>query len=455
MLNALEPEVRALCDLVRGWPGHRQAFVVPALIKYLHQPGLAECFARISGEVLLGNSREDRDADNDEDAIPEGVIRAVRDLRRAAKARCGIDPPRPYLAVLMMDGDEMGKWLSGEKNLPLRAYLSSEATADLKEAGMDPLLRTDGPPWPMTPALHAALSEACAVFSQRTAPRTIERDGLPAFLVYAGGDDVLALTPVGCHDAAQPMELATEAAARLRLRFSGHVRRDTGRGDVPDASCDAGYVLHPHDGLGMTFGRRGTASAGLAVFHHRWPLGRALEEARRAQERAKDELGRDALAISLLRRSGQVTHTGLKFDLGFNGSAVVAFQHLCHAFAFGRLSPRFVAEIRQRLANFHGGLDGDALMSLARPLIREAATGHFGRTDRRGGGGGDSGGEAELADILAALDRLAGAVPKLTTDDSAPRRVSQGQGVAPDLKRLIGWLDLIEAAAFLGRGEEP
>jgi CRISPR-associated protein Cmr2 len=453
-LDDLALEVLTLCDAVQEWPGHSKAFVVQALIQYVQRGGLAERFARVAGEVLLGNPREDREEEQEEEVAPERVMRAVRGLRQAARLRCDIDPPRPYLAVLVMDGDEMGKWLSGEKNRPLRDYLSTPAAADLEACGMEPFLRDGGPIWPMTPALHAALSEACAVFSQRTAARTIERDGLPAFLVYAGGDDVLALTPIGCHDAGTPIELATEAARRLRLRFSGHVRRDRGRGDVPDATCEAGYVLDPHDGLGMAFGKHATASAGLAVFHHKWPLGRALEEARRAEERAKDELGRDALAISILRRSGQVTQTGLKFGLGSQGSAVVALQHLCHAFAFGRLSPRFVTEIRRRLADFHGGLEEDALVSLARPLVREAATGHFGRTNRRGDGGVSQDDETALADILAALDRLADASKPAANESAASRKVEAGKNPS-DLKHLIGWCDLVEAAAFLGRGEEP
>jgi hypothetical protein len=306
----------------------------------------------------------------------------------------------------------------------------------------------------MTPALHAALSEACAVFSQRTAARTIERDGLPAFLVYAGGDDVLALTPIGCHDPRKTIELATEAAQRLRLRFSGHVRRDRDRGDVPDAASEAGYVLDPHDGLGMAFGKRATASAGLAVFHHKWPLGRALEEARRAEKLAKNELGRDALAISILRRSGQVTHTGLKFGLEPQRGAVAALQHLCHAFAFGRLSPRFVSEIRRRLADFHGGLEEGALVNLARPLVHEAATGHFGRTNRRGGEPPTGNDETELADILLTLNVLS-AASKRAADGSATNSKGEAGRNPQDLKQLNGWCDLIEAAAFLGRGEEP
>lgn len=457
-LEGLEPEVRALCDAI----GHGRfggAFVVPALVPYIDRGGLHGRFARVSGEALLANPREDREDDEQEEP-PREIIQAARKLRRAAKEREKIEPPRPYLAILMMDGDDMGKWLSGLKNLPLRQYLTAAAVAELEEAetGQElirALLKDDAPRWPMTPALHAALSEACAVFSQRTALRTLHNDGLPAFLAYAGGDDVLALTPIGCHDPADPIEIATECALRLRLRFSGYVSRDRERGDIADPSNEAGYVLDPREGLGMAFGKHATASAGLAVFHHRWPLGRALEEARRAEERAKDELGRDALGISILRRSGQVTYTGVRFDIGAQGSAVRAFQSICHAFAFGDLSPRFVAEIRHRLAQHHGGLHGDELMDLAFPLVQEAAEGHYGRKERSPGQGPEGDGKEGLVELLKAIEQLARAVPLRSPTDKACYQEPAAGSVPPDLGRLERWLDLIEAAAFLGRGEEP
>ncbi len=133
---------------------------------------------------------------------------------------------------------------------------------------------------------------------------------------------------------------------------------------------------------------------------------------------------------------------------------MIALQRLCHAFAFRHLSFRFVSEIRRRLADFHGGLEEGALVNLARPLVHEAATGHFGRTNRRCDGdvGGDD--EAEFADILAALDGLCAATKPATHEAPVNPKSEAGKN-PPDLQHLIGWCDLIEAAAFLGRGEEP
>jgi len=440
-LEALTPEVRALCEAVEKDGRFSGAFVVPALLPLGGRTDLHRRFLRVQGEALLANPREDREADDDEP--PVEVMQAARQLRRTAQQRCGIQPPRPYLAVFLLDGDEMGKWLSGEKNLPLRSYLSGSAIAALEEAGLAQYLAEDAPAWPMTPALHASVSEACAVFSQTTAPRTLHDDGLPAFLIYSGGDDVMALTPIGCPDSASTVELATEAVLRLRLRFAGRVRRRDGDSDAADASSDAGYVLDRREGLAIAFGNRATASAGLAVFHHRWPLGRALDEARRAEEHAKDNLGRDALGIRILRRSGQITRTGLRFHLEEEVGGVRALQTLCQTFASGGLSPRFVAEIRQRLAQFRGGLPGEALLAVTRPLVHEALSGHVGDSSL-----------PSIAQIAKALDRLAEAArpPASKRDGEA---MSADSKTPRDLTHLNGWLDLIEVAAFLGRGDEP
>lgn len=427
-LDPLGPEVARLCEAVDHSEAWGRAHVVSALRHYKARGGLAARFASVEGELLLAHPREDRGPAEDEDITP-GILGAAAALRQAARARCGITPARPYLAALVMDGDQMGRWLSGERQLPLAEYLSERARGHLQAAGAGEQLRMK---WPMTPALHAAFSESCAVFSQHTAPRTLHEDGLPAFLVYAGGDDVLALTPIGCHDPDAPVEVATEVILRLRLRFSGHVRRERG-GDIVDPASEAGWVLDPSEGLALAFGHRLTASAGLAIFHNRWPLGRALEEARRAEHFAKDDLGRDALAISILRRSGQITRTGLRF--GDSRTAMRSLQRVAHEFAFGGLSPRFLGEVRQRLEGLHGGLEGERLIELASPLVMQAAADHF------------EGSNEALARLQSALSELAGAaVEKRDTVVSVARR---------DRRQLERWLDLVEVAVFLGRGEEP
>jgi CRISPR-associated protein Cmr2 len=435
--GALGSSVRELGAAVSDHDAWRDAYVVPSLRRHKSEGGLVEVLARIPGDALLRNPRDDRTADDEVEASSEVMGRieaAAGSLRRRAGA-LNLPLPRPYVAVLVLDGDHMGRWLSGERGLALRDHLTASATEWLHAHGAAGYLENR---WPMTPALHATFSEACAVFSQRSAPRTMEDEGLLAYLVYAGGDDVLAFTPVGC-DPASHLEFATETALRLRLRFSGHVQRGH-RGDTADERNPAGFVADPREGLGLAFGNRATASAGLAVFHHRWPLGRALAEARRALEFAKHDLGRDALAISILRRSGQVTRTGLKFMSSEGESPVRVLQRLAMAFAFGSLSPRFVSEVTRRLSPLRGHLPAGVLRELVLPLAREALAGHM----------GDANGPAPAAfpslpaDIDALFDAAAG-----------PFGVDTAAGSPRDREQLDRWLQLIDAAAFLGRGGDP
>jgi hypothetical protein len=185
-------------------------------------------------------------------------------------------------------------------------------------------------------------------------------------------------------------------------------------------------------------GCRATASAGVAVFHHKWPLSRALAEARAAEERAKETLGRNALAISILRRSGQITRTGLKFLIKEGGewkSPIPALQSLCHAFAFDRLSPRFLSEIVRRLQPLDGGLPEGQLMELATPLVEQALGDHV----------------ADKKHTLALRDALR--VLLVASQATATGKNETGtRPLPPDRAHLDRWLGLIDAAAFLGRG---
>jgi CRISPR-associated protein Cmr2 len=472
--SPLVEAVRALCDEAERDGRFAQAFVVPALVRNKSASGLAGRFARVEGEVLLTHPREDRDPD--ERPVPPALIRAAAHLRKVARKvarQDGIAPPRPYLAVLVLDGDEMGKWLSGEKALPLRRYLArgvaTELEAELAPRGLATLLDT---PWPMTPALHAAFSEACGVFSQRTARRTVEAEDALGVLVYAGGDDVLALLPAG-FDRDLGLEPATETARRLRFRFSGHVRRADG-GDTVAPEQRAGFVLDRH-GLGLALGARATASAGIAVFHQRWPLGRALEAARRAEEFAKEALGRDALGLTLLRRSGQTTVTGL----GFREREGPLPELL-------ELALPIACEAAARHAEPEWAEAKECFLALARATARRDLTragGESGASESRREADGPAGSEldgatgdpvASFAKLVAAFSETGPLSPRLVSElglrlgplaaEAArhPTRRAAGEGAASredDATRaaalhLDRWLDLIEAAAFLGRGGE-
>ena len=103
-----------------------------------------------------------------------------------------------YVAVLAMDGDEMGKWVSGDKAPLFLDQLSEPARKVLEpilvEHGCADLRRQ------LSPSYHLQFSEALANFATWLARPIVEAFG--GQLVYAGGDDVLAMLPadqaIGC-----------------------------------------------------------------------------------------------------------------------------------------------------------------------------------------------------------------------------------------------------------------
>jgi len=116
---------------------------------------------------------------------------------------------------------------------------------------------------------HRRLSQALSEFAARVPDVIVAYNGSP---VYAGGDDVLAFLPL--HTV---LACARKLADDFRKALQGFRDAD---------------------------GRSPTLSVGVAVSHHLEPLSDALELARNAEKIAKSEPGKDALAITISKRSG-------------------------------------------------------------------------------------------------------------------------------------------------------
>jgi CRISPR-associated protein Cmr2 len=232
-----------------------------------------------SGQWLYWSTRNQ---DKDEVPCPQEVF----DQIEQARAPMALKRPPAYYAILVMDGDDMGKWLSGQKLPPVRKIMHPK----LRQEYFDLLPRQDlvqealKARRPVGPALHAAISEALANFALYVVPDVIQdHDGT---LIYAGGDDVVALLPT---------EKALACARKLRRAFSGEQ-------DV-NGGADRGYYrVGVRDRLMM--GPSASLSAGLAVVHYKEDLRFAVGQARQAEKRAKDG-GKNALAITVCRRSGE------------------------------------------------------------------------------------------------------------------------------------------------------
>ena len=171
-----------------------------------------------------------------------------------------------------------------------------------------------------SPARHIAISRALNNFSLHAARWVIE-DLFLGKLIYSGGDDVLAMVSV---DDILPAMFA------LRCVYSGTLPSHDRESAMEifaaigkDLSwIDKGHILlggKKHGRLLRMMGAKATASAGAVIAHHTTPLQGVLRELRAAEQRAKNDGGRNAFSIALMKRAGGTTH--LTASWGFGGTA--------------------------------------------------------------------------------------------------------------------------------------
>jgi CRISPR-associated protein Cmr2 len=190
----------------------------------------------------------------------------IRSIPAIASRRDGDDDAiesgkgEKYVAAIAFDGDAIGRWVNGDF-LPVGADLATH---------------------------HADFSARLSQFALKRVRPIVEQvahgaDGRVPLgqLIYAGGDDVVALVPA---------DAALEVAGRLRQAFCEAMRDTPSSGGKPDAS------------------------AGIAIAHIRSPLQDLIREAQRAEKRAKSIVGRPAFSVTLMKRSGEITHWGSRWE---------------------------------------------------------------------------------------------------------------------------------------------
>lgn len=298
-----------------------------------------QTFARIDGQCLFPESF-------DEEALKEEgnvnlekrkeALQALHNLIEVAK-KAGINPPQKYYAILLLDGDNMGKWLSGE-NAPLfkealHSKIINEITNSDKEVWKE-LVDKNPKNYrrPQAPSQHIAISRALNNYALKIVRALVEEKYLGK-LIYAGGDDVLALVTL---DDALPL------ARDLRAAFSGNFAKEAWEADWAN---DSGFVQTPNGELLSTLGVKASASVGIAVAHHTHPLQQVLAAARQAEKFAKEKLGRDALGIQILKRSGEELEIGAKWRYD-DVDTVEALSEFINGIQQSLLSPKFVVDFQ-------------------------------------------------------------------------------------------------------------
>ncbi len=206
----------------------------------------------------------------------------------------GAQRPSPYYAVLLADGDHMGRAISSARTF----------------------------------ARHRSISLALAEFAEHARTIVADHDGS---LVYAGGDDVLALVP---------LHTALACADALRRDFAERLAAFDGGGAAP------------------------TLSVGIGISHHIETMGEALAVARRAERLAKQQLpAKNALAVILDKRGG--TPVGVAGPWDRDGDSLPARLHALVAMLRADALPDGVAH---ELAQLGATLEG------ADPRLIEAQT---------------------------------------------------------------------------------
>ncbi len=309
---------------------------------------------------------------------------------RIVEAKAYLGPPPIYYAVLQFDGDHLGSWLRGGHGPTLRQIYHPKMVKYFDGQGAGEALDSRRP---LGPARHAALSDALLRFATVVVPSVVENFG--GRLVYAGGDDVLALLPV---------PRALEAASEIRRLYGEDF-----------SAC------------GPLMGELASGSAGLVFAHVRSPLRGALDAVREQEKRAKRE-GRDRLAIQVRRRSGEHAEVTLRWTVSSGKEECCPprlMSDMAQVFRAG-LSVRWVKALRLRGRGF--GAEGPPLGALRAEMHRL-----LGRAE----GGADAKGRARQA-----ADALFGAF-------AAEHDGAQASGVDADALARI-----LETAAFVARGRD-
>jgi CRISPR-associated protein Cmr2 len=254
-----------------------------------------------------------------EDTEP-GADRRLREFEARLSHALGTRP-ETYYALIQMDGDRMGGWLAGnEPGYKLRfrdtwhtKVQAGAAAMQHRMPGLNPYLDALRP---SSPGRHMAISQALNDFSTHLARHIVE-DCCKGKLLYAGGDDVLALVAVDdLFDCMQLLRLAYSGIAPDgALGLDDHIAGfDTGMAPAKHPSGRArlllgkgfGYLRGRDGGVGrlmMLMGHKATASMGAVVAHHSAPLAMVLRELKASESRAKNA-GRDAFCLRVLKRGG-------------------------------------------------------------------------------------------------------------------------------------------------------
>jgi len=220
-----------------------------------------------------------------------------------------------YYALLLMDGDNMGKLIMGETiaatwgsvlHPEIKKRMQSKDFEKKYHDNWDQLYNKQRL---ITPAIHSAISEALGDFALYGVPRIIERHG--GRLIYAGGDDVCAIMPI------DTVLSAAREISDYYTRYYSVINVDE-KGKLKEEIIGENSTIHLSPGKlshGMGRGEKISISAGIIIAHYKEPLFSVIRDSHKLLDSyAKEKAGRNAFAIELRKRSGGSRYFYRKWD---------------------------------------------------------------------------------------------------------------------------------------------
>jgi len=249
----------------------------------------------------LETDADERSDDNEITDLEPGEQKEWRKLFKDLKDQVPLMNEDRYYAILLMDGDNMGRLVSGETLASTwESVLHPDLVTRFNMTGFNEVFagfwKSElGKTRFLAPSVHAALSEALADFSIETVPRIVQQN--KGKLIYAGGDDVCAVLPVS---------KAIGAAREIARRYShGFCFLPSGEAGQPEEIRGRWKARKGRLMVHLGKGDHISISAAVLICHHKKPLSVAMVQAHDLLKKgAKDQEGKNALAVELDKRSG-------------------------------------------------------------------------------------------------------------------------------------------------------
>ena len=247
-------------------------------------------FTALDGEVFFTSTLENSNRYQDKAALKESVLAALNRLNQNThnSADKPLDKVSPFYAVLIMDGDSLGSKMSVSQN-------QTAITTGL--AYFINGLETE------TSQPSTKMGVADYVYKHN------------GFLIYAGGDDVLAILP---------LEDALPCAIALRQHYQHCFKLALQQSDKTNfVDKDGQPVVNT------------SISAAIEYVHIKTPLTKVLQDAHHLlDDIAKEKTGRDSLAIRIWKPGGLQQQWAQPWDIALydDSDGVKNINQQCRAY---------------------------------------------------------------------------------------------------------------------------